>query len=180
MTHQKAQLVHELLVLRAQGGDRKAFEALVDLWQKPFYSYALKFTGSDSAAWDIQQETWLAIIRKLGTLSHPARFKSWAFAILCRKCTDYIRKNSAEKNLKQDYSQHLNDSGSQTRQNDSMLEDEILKLDPEQRTLVLLRFNQQMSVPEIARTLQIPEGTVKSRLHRILSQLKTKLSGEIQ
>jgi RNA polymerase sigma-70 factor (ECF subfamily) len=180
MTQQKAQLVHELLVLGAQRGDSKAFETLVDLWQKPFYSYALKFTGSDSIAWDILQETWLAIIRKLGTLSHPARFKSWAFGILCRKCTDHIRRTSAEKKLKQNYSQHLNGSGSQKQQSDSTLEDEIAKLEPEQRTLLLLRFNQQMSVTEIAQTLHIPEGTVKSRLHRILSQLKTNLSGDIQ
>jgi len=180
MTQQKAQLVHELLVLRAQAGDRKAFEMIVNLWQKAFYSYALKFTGSDPIAWDIQQETWLAIIRKLGTLSHPARFKSWAFGILVRKCTDHIRKTAAEKKLKQNYSQHLTDSGRQNHQDDSLLADAIARFDPEQRTLLLLRFNQQMSVTEIAQTLHIPEGTVKSRLHRILSQLKTNLSGDIQ
>jgi len=179
MKRQTATIYHELLVLQAQAGDRDAFETLVGLWQKPFYSYALKFSGSDAAAWDIQQETWLAVIRKFSTLNHPANFKSWAFRILTRKCTDHLRRNYTEQSLRRNYSEHLNHANGQSPPTES-LEEQLFKLDPDQRTLILLRFNQDMSISEIAQILQIPEGTVKSRLHRTLSQLKIKMSGETQ
>lgn len=177
MKRQTATIYHELIVLRAQAGDRDAFGTLVNLWQKPFYSYALKFSGSEAAAWDIQQETWLAVIRKFNTLNHPSNFKSWAFRILTRKCTDHLRKSYNEQTLRRNYSDHLNHQNSQANPDES-LEDKICNLDPDQRTLLLLRFNQDMSVPEIAQIMHIPEGTVKSRLHRTLSELKTKIAGE--
>ncbi|MCE5185697.1 MAG: RNA polymerase sigma factor [Planctomycetaceae bacterium] len=179
MERQTATIYHELLVLQAQAGDRQSFETLVSLWQKPFYSYALKFCGSDSAAWDIQQETWLAVVRKFATLSHPANFKSWAFAILIRKCTDHLRQNYSEASLRRKYAEHLNQFNAPSGPVGSPQE-ELSKLDPDQRTLLLLRFNQEMSISEIARIMQIPEGTVKSRLHRTIAELKIKIAGETQ
>jgi RNA polymerase sigma-70 factor (ECF subfamily) len=178
MIQEKAKIYHELLVLQAQSGDREAFETLVGLWQKTFYSYARKFTGSEQAAWDIQQETWLAVIRQLSKLSHPAKFKSWAFAILNRRCIDHLRKVYCENSMKRTYARQFNDSNDRVCEND-WLQEKFLKLDPDQRTLLLLRFNQNMTIFEIAQIMRIPEGTVKSRLHRTLAELKTKLSGDL-
>jgi RNA polymerase sigma-70 factor (ECF subfamily) len=59
-----------------------------------------------------------------------------------------------------------------------LLEDAIQQLRPEQKTLILLRFNQNMNILEISKTLDIPEGTVKSRLHRTLNQLKNLITGD--
>lgn len=177
MAQKQAKIYHELLVLKAQAGDRHAFEVLVKVWETSFFSYARIYTGSEPAAWDIVQETWLVIIRKLNSLSHPARFKSWAFRILNNKCADYFRKASAERKLKQTIAENRNHNDAKNLKNE-MLQHAIQQLTTEQKTLVLLRFNQEMSILEISKTLRIPEGTVKSRLHRTLTKLKLLYQGD--
>ncbi len=177
MVQEKAKIYHELLVLQAQAGNRDSFEMLVKLWEKPFFSYARAYLGSETAAWDSVQETWLVIIRKLNSLSHPAKFKSWAFRILTNKCADHFRKISKERKIEQAFVKEMNHEDAGNLKNEA-LQKAMRQLTSEQKTLVLLRFNQNMSIFEISKTLDIPEGTVKSRLHRTLNELKLSIQGD--
>jgi RNA polymerase sigma-70 factor (ECF subfamily) len=177
MSQKKAKIYHELLILKAQAGERDAFEKIVKLWEKPFFSYARAYTGSESVAWDVVQETWLVIIRKLNSLSHPAKFKSWAFQILNNKCADYFRKASTDRKLKQSIAEKTNHKNGKSDEKET-LQKAMQRLASEQKTLILLRFNQNMSIFEISKTLNIPEGTVKSRLHRTLNELKLLYQGD--
>lgn len=177
MKREQANIYHELLILQAQAGRREAFESLVKVWERPFFSYARAYTGSEAAAWDIVQETWLVIIRKLNSLSHPAKFQSWVFRILNNKCADHFRNASSDKRLKQSLVEKPHYENAESDENES-LQHAVRRLTSEQKTLVLLRFNQGMSILEISKILDIPEGTVKSRLHRTLNELKQIYQGD--
>ena len=177
MAQESSKIYHELLILKAQAGDRGAFETMVKLWEKPFFSYARTYTQCETTAWDIVQETWVVIIRKLNSLSHPAKFKSWAFRILTNKCIDCFRRASIEKKLKKSVVENEKHQNTKSFENQP-LENAIQQLRSEQKALILLRFNQSMSILEISKVLNVPEGTVKSRLHRTLNELKQSLQGD--
>lgn len=178
MEQKRTTIYHELLILQAQGGNKEAFEGLVKVWDRPFFSYARAYTGCEAAAWDIVQETWVVIIGKLNALSHPTKFKGWAFRILNHKCVDHFRKASADKKLSHSLAEKTDRKDAQNSDEHETLHAALQQLTSDQKTLVLLRFNQAMSILEISTILGIPEGTVKSRLHRTLNELKLSLQGD--
>ena len=91
MSKTRNQLYDELLIIKCQQGNVKAFNELVGRWQERLWQYAYRVTGSETAAWDIVQEAWLAIVRGLSKLKDSGVFPGWAFKITHNKCTDWIR-----------------------------------------------------------------------------------------
>ncbi len=71
----------ELLVLRCQSGETEAMEELIGNWQPRLWRHAKRLTGRRDAAWDVLQETLLAIVRSLHRLDDPALFRTWAYRI---------------------------------------------------------------------------------------------------
>jgi len=74
-------IIDEMLVLRCQDGDRRAFDELVGRWQERLWRHARVLTGDDDADWDALQETWLAVVNGLKRLNDPAAFPRWAYKI---------------------------------------------------------------------------------------------------
>jgi RNA polymerase sigma-70 factor (ECF subfamily) len=175
MRKSRDQIYDELLILKCQTGDKEAFEELVERWEKRLWHYAYKVTGSDSAAWDIVQETWVGIIKGIRKLADVAVFPSWAFRILNNKCTDWLRKRHLQFRLDSELSKEAQNEFD-TRQNvdvkAELLPAVVMKLSSEQRVLLMLRYHEDFDIGQIAEILGVPEGTVKSRLHRTLNQLR--------
>jgi RNA polymerase sigma factor (sigma-70 family) len=175
MRKSRDQIYDELLILKCQAGDRAAFEELVERWEKRLWHYAYKVSGSDSAAWDIVQETWVGIVKGIRKLADVAVFPSWAFRILNNKCTDWLRKRHLQFRLDSELSKGTQNE-SDARQNIDMkselLPAAVMKLSSEQRVLLMLRYHEDFDIGQIAEILGVPEGTVKSRLHRTLNQLR--------
>ena len=171
------QLYTEILVIRCQQGEKEAFGLLVELWQKPLLTFALRYLEQETEALDVVQETWISVIKRLKKLQNPSLFVSWLFRILTNKCIDRIRKKQAEKklmknaNIKSETSKNSNDS--------DYLNQAIQKLPDEQKTLITLLFGQGLQVGQIAAMLSIAEGTVKSRLHRAIARLREILGDTI-
>lgn len=162
------QLVDEILVMDCQSGSVKAMEMLVSRWQKRLWGYAYRLTGNSEAAWDITQECWLAIIKGLRRLRDPARFRSWAYRIVTNKASDWIRKSKASKHLRVEEIQ-----GHEVQeQKDAGIKELLEKLDIRKRSVLSLYHFEQLSVQEISMALNIPKGTVKSRLHSARKELK--------
>jgi len=162
------QLVDEILVMDSQSGSVKAMEMLVARWQKRLWRYAFNLIGDAEAAWDITQESWLGIIKGLRRLQDPANFRAWIYRIVTNKVNDWIRKNRAIKKVELDEIQCC-----QYRdKKDAGVEELLEKLQIKSRTILILYYFEQLSVPEIGAALKIPRGTVKSRLHSARKELK--------
>ena len=162
------QLVDEILVMDCQSGSRNALEKLISRWQKRLWGYAYRLTGDSEAAWDITQESWLGIIKGLRRLNDPARFRSWAYRIVTNKSRDWIRKSKASKyvRIEEIQEQEIHD------RKDAGVNELMEKLDMRKRSVLSLYHFEQLSVQEISIALNIPKGTVKSRLHSARKELK--------
>ena len=90
MQNRQEQLHNELIVIKCQQGNSKAFSDLVGRWQERLWRYAFKVTGSEEAAWDIVQETWCSVIKGLGKLKDVSIFPCWLFRIANNKCVDWL------------------------------------------------------------------------------------------
>jgi RNA polymerase sigma-70 factor (ECF subfamily) len=180
MKKSRDQIYDELLVIKCQQGDKEAFEELVGRWQKRLWHYAFKITGSESAAWDVVQETWFAIIKGIRKLNDAAVFPQWAFRIANNKCTDRLRKNRLRDKLNvslemQSQNQFIPRGTNQKQGSNEKIESlqaAVKQLPPERRALLELRYHEGFDIAQIAKILDVPEGTVKSRLHRLLEQLR--------
>ncbi|MHC4104502.1 MAG: RNA polymerase sigma factor [Planctomycetota bacterium] len=158
----------ELLVMDAQDGDAEAMEKLVSRWQRRLWQHAFRMTSDSQGAWDITQQAWLGIIRGLRKLHDPANFKAWAYGITTHKSIDWIKKSKADKHISigelQDHQYK--------EQKDTGVKELLEKLDIRKRAVLSLYYFEQLGISEISTALNIPKGTVKSRLHNARKELK--------
>lgn len=183
MMDRKADAVlDEYLVLAAQSGSADAFRRLVARWMPRLLRHATRVLLDADAAHDAVQDAWLAIAKGLRRLDDPSRFPAWALAITTRRCVDEVRRRQRRRAIAADAREDPSfmvatvDGNSPDRTLD--LTAAVASLPADQRLLVSLFYGEGLSVEEIARTLTIPAGTVKSRLHAIRLSLKTLLEGE--
>lgn len=152
-----------------QDGSRKAMELLISRWQKRFWRYALRLTGNPEAAWDVTQESWLAIVRGISRLNDPARFGPWAYRIVTNKADDWIRKNVRRGHLPVDFDREAPPSDDRQAGD---LDTVLHRLSHRARSVLTLYYVEGFALSEIAGILHVPRGTVKSRLHAARSELK--------
>jgi len=179
MQSRREQLENELLVLRSRQGDGDAFGELVKRWQKRLWQYAYRLILSDSAAYDIVQETWCAVVRSLHKLEDVSLFPSWLYRIHHRKCVDWLRKEKRRACKTGPLTDDIRMAPDpQRNDNEDLLEAAIRKLSPDRKALIGLRYKEGFSTEEIAAILKIPKGTVQSRLHRTITELRTLVEQE--
>lgn len=173
MLNQKQRSVSEWLVVRAQQGERSAFEALIKLWHQRFYVYAMKRTRNREAAQDITQEALVSISRNLQNLSDPAGFPKWSFRILERRYIDWQRKVIRERQVmarEEEASEPAQSDNTEARIDAREL---LARLDPDIRVVLQLYYLDGMNLNEISEILNVPTGTVKSRLYYARKLAKT-------
>jgi len=168
MKEETSNLFDQLLVMDAQQGDAKAMEKLVRRWQRRLWQHAFRLTADEQAAWDVTQQSWLGIIRGLRRLHDPANFRAWAYRITTNKSTDWIKKSNA---LKQVGIEEVRDPQHKEKK-DTGIEELLEKLDMRKRVVLSLYYLEQLSIAEISLALNIPQGTVKSRLNSARKELK--------
>lgn len=178
-THEDIQ--DELLVLQCQEGDADALKTLIERWQPRLARLAWRLTAKREAARDIVQDAWLAIVRGLARLDDPARFRTWAYRIVSNKCADWTRHRVVERRATQDLryvaASAVGNSTKKTElsgQLDSM-RDALAALPDDQRAVLSLHYLDGMSIAEIARVLDAPVGTVKSRMHHARNRLRNSM-----
>jgi RNA polymerase sigma-70 factor (ECF subfamily) len=166
MAPESESVIDEILVLDCQSGSVGALETLVSRWQRRLWRHAYCLTGDAEAAWDVTQESWLGIIRGIDQLGDPARFPAWAFRIVTHKASDWLRQR---KKTRQAAEGELEDrpvgDGPQRRDTAIDLFGVLLRLPSEYRSVLSLYYIEGFGIAEVAGSLRIPEGTVKSRLH---------------
>ncbi len=179
MQNRREQLENELLVLRSRQGDDDAFGELVRRWQERLRQYAYRLILSDATAYDIVQETWCAVIKSLHRLEDVSLFPSWLYAVHHRKCIDWLRKEKRRALKARTLTDNVCTAPDQQHNpNEDLLETAIRKLSPDRKALIGLRYKEGFSTEEIAEILKIPKGTVQSRLHRTITELRTRVEQE--
>lgn len=175
----------EYLVLLSQAGSVEALDGLARRWTPRLLRYAVRVLGGsgDAAdtARDVVQDTWIGAIRGLRRLRDPAQFPAWIYGIATRKCADAIRANRRRRRL--DSQSAAGGSGQDPglpADHQIDLAQAIRGLPPMHRAVVHLFYREDLSVEEIASILEIPAGTVKSRLHHAREALRQQLGGRGQ
>jgi RNA polymerase sigma factor (sigma-70 family) len=180
--HTPDRALDEYLVSLSQAGSLEALDGLARRWTPRLLRYATRvLSGSGDAAEtarDVVQETWIGVVRGLGRLRDPAQFPAWIYGIATRKCADAVRSRTRRGRLEP----HA--AGSDKGPDATVVLEQqidlaaaIRGLPPLHRAVVHLFYREDLSVDEIAFALQIPVGTVKSRLHHAREALKRQLTG---
>ena len=168
------------LVLRAQAGDRAALEALLAHADGLLRPYATLMLRDADAAEDVLQDVLLAIYRKLATLREPRAFAAWARRIASREIFRALRSKRAYDQAHDELPPDLPDDADPPEPPDGLLQrlPELLeRVSPASRAVLALHYLDELTLDEIAAILDLPPGTVKSRLAYGLSTLRRLLDG---
>ena len=160
----------ELLVLRWQSGEADAMSELVDRWHVRLFRHVRRLTESVDDAAEVMQESYLAMIRSISKLDDPAKFPAWSYRIASNKAADHVRKKLRHRTVPLEEPEQI--VAKPPAQESDGLTALLGKLSVEHRTVVSLRYGEDMPLETIAETLGIPLGTVKSRLHYALDFLR--------
>ena len=184
----RAEATHRLdietsLVERCLAGEQGAWEELVKLHTKRVYAICYRFTNSDQEAQDLTQDVFLRVFKTLGSFrAGEGSFAVWLTRLTRNLLVDHYRRTKHERVtdaledklavLEEKTAQHSRTDGLLAgREAGELLQAALQRLSPELRETVILRDLQEMEYREIARVLNVPEGTVKSRLNRGRAEL---------
>jgi RNA polymerase sigma-70 factor (ECF subfamily) len=180
------------VIKKVIGGDRNAFEDLVLANQKNVYNLALKMTRNEEDALDISQEAFIKAYRQLDTFRGNSRFSVWLYRLTYNLCIDFLRKKSGANTVSLDYEDEAGDTvpleipDLRNLPEDNTIRSEMRKIISESieelpakhREVLVMRELTGMSYDEMAASLGVSVGTVKSRLARsrlkLISILKEK------
>lgn len=171
----------DTLIERCLAGDEEAWEAIVRLHWRKVFNVAYKFVGRHDEAEDLTQDIFLKLFRSLRTFDRRANFQTWLVSVSRNLCIDHYRSVRKERETI-DRAVNPNDlkpaskdvsplAAVEHEHRRLLLRRALERLTPALRSAVLLRDIQELSYQEIAERLDLPEGTVKSRINRGRSEL---------
>jgi RNA polymerase sigma factor (sigma-70 family) len=166
-----------------QSGDITAFEALFRQYERLVLKNAYLITGSREEAEDIVQEVFMAVWRARRTYNpEKGRLTTWLHKITVNACLEKRRKKKTtivpfENVGSPDIAEHLSDPAIETPNNYDELIAAMNSLDKKHRAVLVMRYFNELSYEEIARSLDIPLGTVKSRIYQSLKYLREQMTG---
>ena len=165
-----------LIIRRAKHGDLHAFSTLVRNYKIYVYKTAFGILQNNSDAEDVTQETFLKVYQSLRSLRNEETFPTWIARIAVRTALDLVKKNQRIQTYDpQTESSHLivDEAMPDARME---LDFALEKLSPDHRAILVLREIQGWDYEQISRVLEIPIGTVRSRLYHARTQLRQILS----
>jgi RNA polymerase sigma-70 factor (ECF subfamily) len=181
----------EALIQRCLRGDQGAWEAIVKQHRRKVFNVAYKFVGKHDEAEDLTQEIFLKIFKALDTFDRRANFQTWLISVSRNLCIDHYRSVRKEREtIDRDVDANELTPASpvispiaalEQRDRVTLLRQALAELPDTLRTAVVMRDLQELSYQEIATRLDLPEGTVKSRINRGRTELARqvrKLRGE--
>ena len=171
----------ETLIQRCLRGDQLAWELIVRQYWRKVFNIAYKFVGKHDAAEDLAQDIFLKIFKSLNTFDRRANFQTWLISVSRNLCIDHYRSVRKERETidreidpnELSPASHEISPMAHLEQRDRvvLLRHALAELPDSLKTAVLMRDIQEMTYQEIADRLQLPEGTVKSRINRGRTEL---------
>jgi RNA polymerase sigma-70 factor (ECF subfamily) len=180
-----AEPTSDVLIERCLSGDQQAWETIVRQHWRKVFNVAYKFVGRHEAAEDLTQDIFLKIFRSLDTFDRRANFQTWLISVSRNLCIDYYRSARKERetidrqvnpdDLMPVSSEVAPDAALEQRDLAVLLRRALEKLPGSLRAAVIMRDIQELSYQEIAEHLELPEGTVKSRINRGRKELARQI-----
>lgn len=158
---------------KAIQGEEEAFVALMQLHKEALLRTAFAFLRNEHEALEALQETTYRAFRKIRTLKEPAYAKTWLIRIMINYCQDQIKKDKRYVRNGKDPDSSFSDDLSQLE-----LQEALSTLSPAEQQLIYMKYFQDVKIKDIAAIEKIPEGTVKSRLHKTLRTLRSHFEGK--
>ena len=173
----------ESLLAAYRHGDRASFSRLVERYQRELFHFLVRFVGDRAAAEDLFQESFLQVHQSANQFDAQRRFRPWLFTIAANKARDYLRAQARRpaNQLQAAISPANDDSGEfidlmkhpnagpsapmERRELQEMVQKTVMDMPANLREILLLSYFHQFSYKQIGEILEIPLGTVKSRLH---------------
>jgi len=180
----------EALVERWRSGDDAAFEALVRRYQHVAYTMCYRYVGNPQVAEETAQDIFLTLFRKLKGFRGDASFKSWFYRVVVNHARNQYKAMKRRKRDRHESMDALDEHGNnrasleppdpspspldriEASRRDVLLQHALERIDGDLRMLILLREGRGLAYDEIARILELPIGTVKSRIHRARAELR--------
>ncbi len=174
---EKARALDGYLAAAAKLGDRAALRALAMRYDRKLCRHAGRLVGDAEMARDIAQDAWVDIVRGLQRLDDASSFAAYAFRITTRRAVDAIRRKKRARDglaafAAEPRAEAANDGGAQMNAEIDALNNAMRALPSEQRAAIALFYLEDLSVAEIAVALDVPAGTVKTRLMAARDKLK--------
>jgi RNA polymerase sigma-70 factor (ECF subfamily) len=181
----------EELLARFRDGDEEAFELLVHRYERELYGYLRRYLGDDNLADDVFQNTFLQLVTKVGQYEEGRPVRPWLYTIATHQAIDALRRAGRHQAVSLDQGREESPNGEvhklvemletsrpgpsdqvQGEEDKDRIRRGVEQLPPFLRQVVILAYYQGLKYREIAEILDIPVGTVKSRLHAALAKLQ--------
>jgi RNA polymerase sigma-70 factor, ECF subfamily len=163
-------------IRRCRAGDKDAFRYIVERYQAEAVGHAIAILADREDALDAVQEAFIDAYLALGRFESARRFYPWFYVILRNCCYKLAAKRAKRETSSLDDTEIVAPTKGLTAEDAALLERALLGLSPEERELITLRHLDGLSYQELAERLEIPDGTVMSRLYNARKRLKQKLA----
>ena len=174
----------------ARAGSEAAYRELVARYATPAVNFAFRLVHDRALAEDLAQEGFLRVYQRLHTYDPERKFSSWFFQVLRNVTIDYLRVNrlpTASLDALEEEGHHVAAVDGESASPEEMagrgelasaIGTALSRIRPEYREVVVLRYQEGLTQPEIAEILGLPAGTVKTYLHRARKELAEILEGQ--
>lgn len=166
------------LIKIAQKGNDKAFLTLFQQYEQDIYRTAFVYVKNQSDALDVVQETAYRSFKSIKTLKEPKYLKSWLIRIAISCAIDLLRKQKNIVQLKPEFDEFISADVNEDIDLEMTVRDLIEQLNEGEKSVIILRFYEGLTIKEVSESLDIPLGTAKTVLYKALNKLRKELKGD--
>ncbi|HUJ63399.1 MAG TPA: sigma-70 family RNA polymerase sigma factor [Kofleriaceae bacterium] len=185
------------LLRRLRDRDERAFRELLEGHRDRVYNITFRMLGNRAEAEDVAQEVFITVFKTIDTFREESKFSTWLYRVTVNHCKNRIKYLARRHDRDRDELDETNAGGEgvngsiggprpaapdralEGAQLEKLLQDAIARLDDDHRVVVVLRDVEDLSIEEICEITGLPDGTVKSRLHRARLVLRKKLQSHV-
>lgn len=176
-------LTDEMLVEAiVKTNDTFMFEVLYDRYASMVYNKCYGFANGVDEAKDLTQDVFLRVFVKLASFKGKSKFSTWLYAFTYNHCVNYVTRNTAKKieknSISSDYIENIGENVDSTQEFQNMRVEQLKKvmelISPDEKMILLLKYQDNLSIKELSEALDIGESAVKMRLKRAKEKLVHK------
>lgn len=168
------------LIYKIQHGNKELLAILIEKYYDDIYRFCYYKTGNSSLSYDLTQETFLKLIKYIGTYKHRGKFKSYLITIAMNVCNTYFYENNInieELDSNQNYEKDNFDELEKIEEKDIVVQ-ALNKLPEKQKEVIILKYYEDLKIKDISKILDEKVPTIKSRLKQGIEKLSRYLGKE--